>query len=122
MKIIIAGSRTITDYQVLLDAVADSPWSFDPEHDWIISGGAKGVDTLAEQYAVHHEIPLWIFHADWDRHGKSAGVIRNEEMGRRADALLAIWDGKSPGTRHMVEYMARQCKPVHIFNIGVTDD
>jgi hypothetical protein len=113
MKIIIAGSRNITDKQILGAAIADSKWF--EQIDEIVSGHAKGVDQLGEGFAKEYNIPVKQFLADWDTHGKKAGYIRNIEMATYADVLLAIWDGKSKGTKHMIDYMKKLNKPVFIY-------
>lgn len=102
MKVIIAGSRSIHNYSVLLktmNSARDNGW----EITEIVSGGAYGVDQLGERYASEFGIPLKRFPADWNRHGRSAGFIRNEKMAEYADALIAIWDGKGSGTVHMIK-------------------
>ena len=68
----------------------------------IYSGGAKGVDAFGERFAEEVRLPLFIFEADWKRFGKSAGYKRNVDMAREADALIALWDGQSKGTLHMI--------------------
>lgn len=99
MKTIIAGSRTIIDYNKVLTAIIKS----DINITEVVSGSAKGVDELGEKYAKSKNIPLKIFKADWNKFGKSAGMIRNAEMANYANALIAIWDGKSVGTKNMIE-------------------
>ena len=103
MRIIIAGSRGITDYGTVLKAIGDSGWV----PTTILSGTAKGVDLLGERFANEYNIPLERFPANWDFFGKRAGFVRNEEMARNADALLAIWDGKSRGTEQMIKIASR---------------
>ena len=97
MKLIIAGSRTYTNYGAVEYAMRD----LRPAR--ILSGGADGVDALGEQWARRHGVPLTIYPANWERHGKAAGPIRNAEMARNADALLLLWDGQSSGSRNMLE-------------------
>ena len=99
MKVIIAGGRDINDYDLVLDAVEESQF----EIETVISGGAKGVDSLGEQFAEDMNLNLKIFRADWATHGRAAGPIRNRKMAENADALIAIWDGKSRGTKNMIE-------------------
>lgn len=109
MKVIIAGSRTIDDYEIVAQAVTESGF-------WVtevVSGGARGPDSLGELWAFRNSVYLSRFPADWNL-GKRAGILRNEEMGRYADALVAIWDGKSRGTRHMIDFMLSLGKPVHV--------
>lgn len=99
MKTIIAGSRTIYDYNCLKNAIAASKFNIST----VISGTAKGADKLGEIYAKNRKIPLEQFPANWNKYGKSAGYIRNAEMAKNADALIALWDGKSKGTKHMID-------------------
>lgn len=73
----------------------------------VVCGKARGADTLGERYAEERGYAVHYFPADWDRYGKSAGHIRNEEMAKNADALVAFWDGKSRGTKDMIK-LARQ--------------
>lgn len=99
MRVIIAGGRDITDFWLLQDAVEES--GFDIET--VVSGGAKGVDAMGEIFAEEMNLKLNIYEADWERHGRAAGPIRNRKMAENADALIAIWDGKSRGTKNMIE-------------------
>lgn len=98
MKTIIAGSRTITDYGTVEQAIIESGFYISE----VVSGKAKGVDTLGEQWATKNGLPIEAFPANWDEYGKSAGPIRNKEMAEYADALIAVWDGNSRGTQHMI--------------------
>jgi hypothetical protein len=105
-KLIVAGSRTITDYSVVRQAIIDSGlWKDFGKELEIVSGCAKGVDTLGEQFAEKNGLVIHKFPADWNTHGKKAGWLRNCEMGNFAAGLVAVWDGKSRGTKHMIEYM-----------------
>ena len=99
MRVIIAGSRGINHYATVCDAVQRSGFTISR----IVSGMAAGVDTLANRYATQNGLPLDPFPAQWGKWGRSAGYKRNVQMAQNADALIAIWDGKSPGTRHMIE-------------------
>ena len=98
MRTIIAGSRTADSMLELELAVRKCGWSVTE----VVSGTALGGDKLGEQWAENHGVPIARFPADWDKHGKSAGYRRNEEMARNADALIALWDGESRGTAHMI--------------------
>ena len=111
-KVIIAGSRDITNYHAVCAAVAKS--GFREIISEIVSGHARGVDQLGEKFAKEHKIPMRIFPADWDTYGKSAGHRRNREMGDYADILIALWDGKSRGTKGMIDYMYSLDKRVYI--------
>ena len=75
---------------------------------------AAGADLLAYYFAVKNNVVAYKFPVDWNKHGKSAGMIRNKQMGDFADGLLAFWDGKSRGTKQMIEYMHSLGKPVHV--------
>jgi hypothetical protein len=107
MKTIIAGSRGITDYQILLDAIeqAESEGLMITE---VVSGTCKdSPDILGERYAEEERLPLHRFPADWKRYKHRAGPLRNEQMAHHSEALLAIWDGYSNGTRHMIQFGIR---------------
>lgn len=99
MRTIIAGSRSIYDYQFLLDAIDECGWT----PTTVISGAAKGADNLGEDWAYDHKVPCELFPADWNKFGKSAGYRRNVQMAENADALIALWDGQSRGTKHMID-------------------
>ena len=112
MKVIIAGGRDFNRYD-LLKHKCDKIFTKVKDLE-IVSGGAKGADKLGELYALENNVKVTIFKADWNMYGKSAGGIRNSEMGDYADALIAFWDGKSPGTKHMIDYMKKLNKPTRI--------
>ena len=111
MKVIVAGSRSITDYKMVKEAIEKS--GFDVTE--IVSGTARGVDRLGEKWARENGVPIHMFPADWDRHGKAAGYIRNTDMGKYADALICVWDGDSKGSKHMIDIMYKFGKPTKIF-------
>lgn len=118
MKTIIAGSRNINDYNLLLEAVNKSNFNI----TCIISGGAKGVDSLGERYSIEHKLPLGIFNAKWEKYGKNAGYLRNKEMVENADALIAIWDGKSKGTKHMIDIAKERELDTYVLNLEKRDE
>lgn len=98
MKTIISGSRGITDIAIVREAVKKSGF----EISQVLSGTARGVDRLGERWAEENGVPVRKCPADWSKHGKRAGILRNVFMAEEADALIAIWDGKSRGTGHMI--------------------
>lgn len=98
MRTIIAGSRDITDYNLVMEACASCPW----EITRVVSGTARGVDRLGERWAKERHIPIDRYPADWFNQGKAAGHIRNALMAKNAEALIAIWNGVSPGTLSMI--------------------
>lgn len=114
MKIIIAGSRHIDPPIMAIAGVVDQ--SQFPVSE-VVCGGARGVDKAGAAWAVSRNIPHKNFLPDWDKYGKRAGMLRNVEMGEYAEGLIAIWDGKSRGTQHMIEYMQTLNKPVYIFEV-----
>ena len=97
MKLAVTGSRTFCDYAWLEQCLLRSFRVEDIEA--VVSGGARGADTLAARFARRHGIALIEIRADWERHGKKAGPMRNSEIIREADVLAAFWDGASAGTR-----------------------
>lgn len=83
----------------------------------IVSGGAKGADTFAREYAIRNNIRLLEFIPDYKKFGRIAPIIRNRQIVENCDFLLAFWNGKSPGTRHALDYAKRKGKPVSIVRI-----
>jgi len=100
MKLIVAGSREFNDYDLLKKSIQENFQRCEVEE--IVSGTARGADTLGEQFAKEYNIQVKKFPANWDLYGKSAGYRRNVEMADYADALIAFWNGKSKGTGHMI--------------------
>jgi hypothetical protein len=113
MRTIIAGSRTATSYNDLLTAIAAITWM--PTE--IISGSARGADVLGERWARENNIPLRLMPANWAKDGRRAGYLRNIEMAEHADALIALWNGKSPGTRHMIDIATRKGLVVSVWRV-----
>lgn len=116
MKTIIAGGRDITQYSILRMAVGLCPFKVTE----VVCGKARGADFLGEVYAAVQDIPIHYYPADWDKHGKSAGYIRNKEMAENAEALIALWDGKSKGTRHMIELAYAWYLDVYIYRVDMS--
>lgn len=110
MKVIIAGSRTITDPIEVETAIKNSGF----EITEVICGGAQGVDSLGAAWANIHAIPCTFFMAEWDAHGKAAGPIRNSEMAANADALILIYDGKSRGSADMLMKASTKGLKIHL--------
>lgn len=116
MKVIIAGSRSFTDYKTLTDH-CDHLLSNQSDIE-IVSGTANGADKLGERYAEEKGYPVKKFAANWNELGKKAGYIRNEQMAQYADALIAFWDGKSKGTKHMIELAKKYNLPTRTIQIN----
>ncbi len=115
---IIAGSRGLNgmgDVSLIDHAVRQSTWSITR----VLSGTAKGIDQAGEKWAAAQSPPIPVdqYPADWDKEGKSAGYRRNEWMAVNGDALIAVWDGESRGTKHMIERMRMLEKPVYVLQV-----
>lgn len=111
-SLIVAGSRTYTDVWRVRDNIAR--YLRYNKVDMIVSGGARGPDTYAIDYAEEHSIPYVVFNAEWDKYGRGAGHRRNMEMAIQATELLAFWDGRSAGTKNMIQWMQKLNKPCTI--------
>lgn len=83
----------------------------------VVSGGARGVDTLANRRAVEWEVPFTEYPADWYKYGKGAGFLRNIQMLDNCEAVIAIWDGKSKGTAHTIKEAKKRNLPLHIYYV-----
>ena len=106
MKLMIAGSRSITDFDI-------SPYIPDGT-DVIISGGARGVDSLAEQYADKMRISKYIVRPNYAKYKKGAPLKRNREMVDFADMVIVFWDNHSKGTKSTIDYANKTGKPIRI--------
>jgi hypothetical protein len=113
MKLIIAGSRSFRDYQLLCQVLGSERHRITE----VLHGGARGADQLGFRWAVRHHVRSRCFAAAWERFGKSAGVRRNQQLAQAGDMLLAFWDGQSPGTAHMVQCMRALSKPVVVIRV-----
>jgi hypothetical protein len=110
MKVAIIGSRNFNDYEFLRTACI-----LFPDIDLIISGGARGADSLAERYAKEANIPTLIFKPDWSI-GKQAGYLRNIKIIEAADIVLAFWDGVSKGTKHSIDLAEKYKRQLFIYS------
>ena len=116
MKLIIAGTRTFTNYQKLKQ-ICDH-FLKDQTNIEIVSGAYyRGADKLGEQYAKERGYKLTQFPADWKIFGRAAGPKRNEQMANYADALIAFWDGKSKGTLNMIKLANQNKLSVTVINL-----
>ena len=117
-RIIIAGGRDFSDYDKLKDHVDKCINEVLTEHRGseiiIVSGKAKGADSLGERYAKEKGYKIAEYPADWKKFGRAAGMIRNKQMAENADALIAFWDSKSSGTKNMIDQAHRHCLHVSI--------
>lgn len=113
MKTIIAGSREIEDYNILLKTLKDADFNITE----VVSGGCRGPDKLGERWAKENGIPIKHFYAQWKKYGKRAGPIRNLEMVEYADAAIFLWDGRSRGTANCIDSACRNSLHVFIYKI-----
>jgi len=113
VKVIIAGSREGFVARNVFEAIEESP--FNGKITEIVSGAARGVDRDGEYYAKCNKLPVKQFIPNWNEYGKAAGMIRNSDMARYADALVAVWDGKSKGTKNMIDNMISLQKPYYVY-------
>lgn len=111
MKTIIAGSRFGLNREDINQAIKDCGW----EITEVVSGGAQGVDRMGEKWARENGKPLVIMRAEWNKYGVKAGLIRNTEMAKVSQALVAVWDGQSTGTAHMISEARRLGLKVHVY-------
>jgi len=109
MKLLIVGSRSITDFDL-------SPY-ISAEVDTVISGGAGGIDSIAEKYADAHRLSKYILRPRYDLYGRAAPLKRNEQMVDIADAVLIIWDGCSKGTQYTLKCAKQKNKIVTLVQL-----
>ena len=104
-KVIIAGSRSFNDYALLREhCLSVLQEKMKTHRVVIVSGHARGADALGERFARELNLPLELHPAKWQLLGKAAGMVRNADMAKCSDALIAFWDGKSRGTAHMIKF------------------
>lgn len=114
-RVIIAGTRSFNDYELLRDSCNNLLSEKQRTHTVVvISGTARGADQMGERYAKERGFQLRRFPADWEQYGKSAGHIRNAKMADNADALIAFWDGESRGTKNMIDNARRKGLAVRV--------
>lgn len=121
LYILVAGSRDFTDYKKLAGLCDTIICNTQHDGVCIVSGGARGADKLAEQYANENCYELKVFPAKWDTYGKSAGYIRNAEMHNflaEQDNRICVcfWDGKSKGTQSNFKLASDRCTLLYIYN------
>lgn len=124
LRVIIAGSRDFNDYDLLKKSAIDifNKKTMLPDLSRIVSGGARGADTLGERFANEMGLEITHFIPDWDGLGKRAGYVRNAEMAKFAvqddndGMLIAFWDGASKGTKHMIDLANKYGLEAHVVN------
>lgn len=115
MNVAVVGSRKFDNYK-LLESVLNQYNITE-----IISGGARGADTLAEKYAKLNLIPIKIFQPDWKKYGRRAGIVRNVDIIKSANLVIAFWDGKSNGTKNSINICFKNNIAVKIIKFGDED-
>ena len=113
MKLAIIGSRNFNDYFLLTKILE----SYKSETTLVVSGAAKGADSLGEKWAIENNIKTLIFPANWEKYGKRAGFIRNEDIIKNCDYVIAFWDGISKGTSHSLNLAKKYNKSSKIIFI-----
>jgi len=114
-RIIVAGSRDYNDYDKAKEYIDFCIQNLRKEHTLIfLSGACKGADALGERYAKENNFEIEYYPADWKRFGRSAGPKRNFIMAKKCDYLICFWDGKSKGTKAMIEFAKKCNKPIKI--------
>jgi hypothetical protein len=113
MRTIVAGSRDNISVGDVHKAIRDAPWT----PSVVVSGNARGVDKFGEIWATENEVPVEKHPAQWGIFGKSAGYIRNAEMASNAEALIAVWDGSSRGTEHMINTAKQRGLKVYVHKV-----
>src|SRR2546427_5550612 len=116
MKLIIAGSRTFTNYQRLCQTLALDRSRITQ----VLTGGARGAEVLGSRWAWKHAVRHQLFRADWERFGKTAGVRRNHQLAQAGDVLVVFGDEPSPGTAHLIQCMQALGKPVVVIRTDAT--
>lgn len=109
-RVAVIGSRKWTDWEMVRDYI----YSLD-EDDVVVSGGARGPDEWGQIFAEERGLETLIFPADWASFGKKAGILRNRDIVKACDRLVAFWDGASTGTKHSIDLARSTNKPVLIF-------
>lgn len=116
MKVVIAGGRDFTNYILLKAKLLHYFRDYNLGEIEIVSGCARGADSLGERFAKEHGCKIKRFLPDWELFGKSAGFIRNAEMAKYADACVCFWDGKSKGTKHMINLAEKEGLKLRVVN------
>jgi hypothetical protein len=109
MVVAVVGSRGFRNYAFLEDMLRSFPISR------IVSGGAKGADSMAEKYAQERSKPVVIYRPEYSKYGKNAPLVRNKAIIDASDICVAFWDGKSRGTKHAISMAKKAGKELHIF-------
>ena len=114
-RIVIAGCRNFENYELAKEFIDFCISNIKKKHRLIfVSGNCRGADMLGEQYAKENGYKIELYPANWEKYGKCAGPKRNEEMAQICDYVICFWDGKSRGTKSMIDYALKLNKPIKI--------
>lgn len=114
-RIVVAGCRDFCNYEVAREYIDECLCQFDQNCTFVlVSGACRGADMLGERYAKEHGFEIERYPAQWDLYGRSAGPIRNKKMAEVSDLVICFWDGKSRGTRTMIQYAEKIGKTVKV--------
>lgn len=111
-KIMVCGSRTINDEKLIFSKLDDVLINY--PNMVLISGNAKGVDSISEKWAKSHDIQIELYKPDWQKYGRAAGIIRNKLMVENSDFVVVFWDGISKGTKSDIDFCKKLNKPFFI--------
>lgn len=115
-KIAIVGSRKFNDFELLQKVVDGIINDLNLDDVKIVSGGAKGTDSLAEQYAILKNFETIIFKPDWKRYGRGAGIVRNKQIVKNSDIVIAFWDAESKGAKSSIDFALKNNKKCFVYN------
>ncbi|MBO4452488.1 MAG: DUF2493 domain-containing protein [Clostridia bacterium] len=107
MIVAVTGSRSIKSFEI--------DKFIPPDTELIITGGAEGIDAIAEKFADRKGIKKLVIYPDYELYGKSAPLIRDKLIVDRADLVIAIWDGESGGTGYTISYAKRRGVPTQVY-------
>ncbi len=110
MKVGVIGGRDFNNYELVKETLSKIDITL------LVSGGARGADSLGWKYAVENKIEVKIFLPNWDKFGKVAGFLRNTEIVNESELIVAFWDGESKGTADSIEKAKKQNKKIIIIN------
>jgi hypothetical protein len=113
MRLAVIGSRTISNEKFVFQVLD----SYKDEISVLITGGAIGIDQIAERWALQNGIPTILHIPDWTKYGKSAGIIRNKLIVYDCDECVAFWDGISKGTKSTIDICTKLKKSINIIPI-----
>jgi|SRR5690554_1895914 len=116
MKIAVVGGRDFTDYDLVKSSILDN-YNLDDLSE-VVSGGAKGADSLGAKFAKEYNLKLTEFKPDWKKYGRGAGFVRNKLIIEHADVVFAFWDGKSKGTANSINIAKRSNKILRVISYG----